>query len=82
MILQVSSSSHSSGQLASQFGKGRVRERTGNYFAGVVPAEQFTTRDNEFAVINATTAPAFTALCGAMGQPELVTTRGSRRGGS
>ena len=62
----------SSGQLASQFGKGRARERTGNYFAGVVPAEQFTTRDNEFAVINATTAPAFTALCGAMGQPELV----------
>ena len=51
---------------------GKDRERSGNYFPGVVPAEQFETADGHFLVINATTQRAFVKLCDAMGQPELV----------
>jgi len=51
---------------------GKNRERSGNYFPGVVPAEQFETSDGHFLVINATTQPAFERLCEAMGNPELA----------
>ena len=53
--------------------QGKDRERSGNYFPGVVPAEQFETSDGHFLVINATTQRAFVKLCDALGQPELVT---------
>ena len=52
--------------------QGKDRERSGNYFPGVVPAEQFETADGHFLVINATTQRAFVKLCDAIGQPELV----------
>ncbi len=51
---------------------GRNRPATGNYFPGVVPAEQFQTADKHFLVINATTQRAFERLCEAMDTPELV----------
>jgi len=53
--------------------QGKDRERSGNYFPGVVPAEQFETSDGHFLVINATTQRAFEKLCHAIEQPELVT---------
>ena len=53
--------------------QGKDRERSGNYFPGVVPAEQFETADGHYLVINATTQRAFVKLCDALGQPELVT---------
>jgi crotonobetainyl-CoA:carnitine CoA-transferase CaiB-like acyl-CoA transferase len=52
--------------------QGKDRERSGNYFPGVVPAEQFETSDGHFLVINATTQRAFVKLCDAIGQPELI----------
>ncbi len=51
---------------------GQVRERSGNYYPGVVPAEQFGTSDGHYLIINATTQRVFERLCEAMGQPELV----------
>lgn len=51
---------------------GEERGRHGNYFKGVVPAEQFETSDGAYIVINATTQRAFVKLCDAIGQPELV----------
>jgi crotonobetainyl-CoA:carnitine CoA-transferase CaiB-like acyl-CoA transferase len=51
---------------------GTSRERSGNYFPGVVPAEQFETSDGHYLVINATTQRAFEKLCDGLGQPELV----------
>jgi crotonobetainyl-CoA:carnitine CoA-transferase CaiB-like acyl-CoA transferase len=53
--------------------QGKDRERSGNYFPGVVPAEQFETSDGHYLVINATTQRAFEKLCQAIEQPELVT---------
>ncbi|MGD9933910.1 MAG: CaiB/BaiF CoA transferase family protein [Dehalococcoidia bacterium] len=50
---------------------GRQRERSGNYFPGVVPAEQFETSDGHYIIINATTQRVFERLCEAIGQPEL-----------
>ena len=62
-----------SGTHAAQYGlTGTPRERSGNYFPGVVPAEQFTTSDGEFLVVNCTTQRVFERLCTAIGQPELV----------
>ena len=52
---------------------GEDRERSGNYFPGVVPAEQFPTSDGHFLIINATTQGTFERLCAAMEQPELLT---------
>lgn len=51
---------------------GTTRERSGNYFPGVVPAEQFETSDGHYLVINATTQRAFEKLCDGLGMPELV----------
>lgn len=62
-----------SGTHAAQFqANGVPRERSGNYFPGVVPAEQFTTSDGEFLVVNCTTQRVFERLCDCIGQPELV----------
>lgn len=58
--------------IASYGLQGTDRERSGNYFPGVVPAEQFETSDGHFLVINATTQRAFVKLCEAIGQPGLV----------
>ncbi len=63
-----------SGTHAAQYGvNGVPRERSGNYFPGVVPAEQFTTSDGEYLVVNCTTQRVFERLCACIGQPELVT---------
>ncbi|MBT5774182.1 MAG: CoA transferase [Dehalococcoidia bacterium] len=48
------------------------RERAGNYYPGVVPAEQFETSDGHHLIINATTQRPFERLCEAIGQPELI----------
>ena len=62
-----------SGAHASTFFlSGANRERSGNYFPGVVPAEQFETSDGHFLIINATTQGTYVRLCEAMGRPELV----------
>ncbi len=62
-----------SGTHAANYGlSGIDRPRTGNYFPGVVPAEQFETADGRYLVINATTHRAFVRLCDAIEQPELV----------
>lgn len=63
----------SGAHLASYGLQGKDRPRSGNYFPGVVPAEQFETSDGHFLVINATTQRSFVKLCDAIGQPELVT---------
>jgi succinyl-CoA---D-citramalate CoA-transferase len=51
---------------------GENRERAGNYYPGVVPAEQFETSDRHHLIINATTQRPFERLCEAIGQPELI----------
>ena len=51
---------------------GENRERSGNYYPGVVPAEQFETSDGDHLIINATTQRPFERLCEAIGQPELI----------
>jgi formyl-CoA transferase len=62
-----------SGTHVANYGlSGQDRPRTGNYYPGVVPAEQFETADGRYLVINATTQRAFARLCEAMGCPELV----------
>ncbi|HEY4669129.1 MAG TPA: CoA transferase [Tepidiformaceae bacterium] len=62
-----------SGSHAAAYGKtGANRERSANYFPGVVPAEQFESADGHFLIINATTQRVFERLCEAMGRPELI----------
>ncbi|MDZ7728989.1 MAG: CoA transferase [Dehalococcoidia bacterium] len=62
-----------SGAHAADYGRtGENRERSANYFPGVVPAEQFETADGHFLIINATTQRPFERLCEAMGQPGLA----------
>ena len=51
---------------------GEDRPRTGNYFPGVVPAEQFETSDGEYLIVNATTDAVFARLAAAIGQPALA----------
>ncbi len=61
-----------SGAHVAGYGRsGNNRERSANYFPGVVPAEQFETADGHFLIINATTQRVFDRLCMAMGKPEL-----------
>ncbi len=61
-----------SGTHAANYGlSGAQRERSANYFPGVVPAEQFETADGHFVIINATTQRVFERLCEAMDRPEL-----------
>ena len=61
----------SGAHVASYSLSGQQRERSANYFPGVVPAEQFETSDGHFIIINATTQRIFERLCEAMGQPDL-----------
>ncbi|GAB4323856.1 MAG: CoA transferase [Dehalococcoidia bacterium] len=62
-----------SGTHAANYGlTGRNRERSGNYFPGVVPAEQFETSDGHYLIINGTTQRVFERLCQAMGMPGLA----------
>ena len=62
-----------SGTHASQFQMaGHNRERSGNYWPGVVPAEQWQTADGHHLIINATTQGTFERLVAAMDQPELL----------
>ncbi|MGI8926482.1 MAG: CaiB/BaiF CoA transferase family protein [Tepidiformaceae bacterium] len=61
-----------SGTHAANYGlSGANRERSGNYYPGVVPAEQFATADGHHLVVNATTQRVFERLCAAIGQPDL-----------
>ena len=63
-----------SGTHASQyFLTGKDRERSGNYWPGVVPAEQFATADGHHLIINATTQGTFVRLTAAMQRPDLLT---------
>ena len=62
-----------SGTHASQYARsGENRERSGNYWPGVVPAEQWQTSDGHHLIINATTQGTFERLIAAMGRPELL----------
>lgn len=62
-----------SGTHLSNYGQtGKDRERTGNYYPGVVPAEQFETSDGEYLIINATTDRVFARLAEAIGRAELA----------
>ena len=73
-----------SGILANQYAAtGEVRERMGNTFPGVSPAEQFETADGEYLVVHGGSERTFERLCIAMGEPELahdprMTGRGGR----
>lgn len=61
-----------SGWLAAEYaGTGKVRERMGNTFTGVSPAEQFETADGEWIVVHAGSERTFERLCATMGVPEL-----------
>ncbi|MBI4763464.1 MAG: CoA transferase [Deltaproteobacteria bacterium] len=51
---------------------GTVRERTGNRNLGVVPADNFPTKDGKILVINAGTDPLFQKLVKVMNKPELL----------
>lgn len=63
-----------SGTHASQyFRTNENRERTGNYWPGVVPAEQWQTADRHHLIINATTQGTFVRLTEAMQRPDLLT---------
>ncbi|MCY4618324.1 MAG: CaiB/BaiF CoA-transferase family protein [Chloroflexi bacterium] len=63
-----------SGTHASQFFlTGENRERSGNYWPGVVPAEQWQTADAHHLIINATTQGTFVRLVEAMQRPDLLT---------
>lgn len=62
-----------SGAAAANYHRsGKNRERTGNYFPGVVPAEQFATADGHFLIISCATQGTFERLCRAMQRPDLV----------
>ena len=62
-----------SGTHASQFFlSGQNRARSGNYWPGVVPAEQFETSDGHHLIINATTQGTFVRLTEAMQRADLL----------
>ncbi len=62
-----------SGTHASQFFRtNENRERSGNYWPGVVPAEQWQTADGHHLIINATTQGTFVRLTEAMRRPDLL----------
>ena len=62
-----------SGTIAAGYQRsGEVRERSGNYFPGVAPGEQFATADGHFLIISGATQGTFERLCGAMGQPQIA----------
>ncbi len=51
---------------------GRIRERTGNRNLGVVPADDFETKDGRTLVINAGVPTLWKRIVHAMGMPELL----------
>ncbi|MBW2051135.1 MAG: CoA transferase [Deltaproteobacteria bacterium] len=51
---------------------GRIRERTGNRNLGVVPADDFKTKDGRILVINAGVPTLWSRIAHAMGKPELL----------
>ena len=51
--------------------RGTVRERTGNINPNIVPAANFTTRDQRDIAIHAGTDALFARLAGVLGQPDL-----------
>jgi formyl-CoA transferase/succinyl-CoA--D-citramalate CoA-transferase len=62
-----------SGALAAGYAQtGQVRERMGNRFLGVSPAEQFETADGEYIVVHAGSDRVFGRLCETIGEPELA----------
>lgn len=62
-----------SGGLANEYAStGRVRERMGNTFTGVAPAEQFETADGQYIVIHAGSERTFERLCTTIGEPDLA----------
>lgn len=62
-----------SGPLAANYARtGQVRERQGNVFPGVVPADQFETCDGHYLVLHAGTDRVYRRLCETMGRPELA----------
>ena len=63
-----------SGTHASQyFLTNENRDRSGNYWPGVVPAEQWATADGHDLIINATSQGTFVRLTNAMQRPDLLT---------
>ncbi len=63
-----------SGAHAANFAReGKNRERTGNYFPGVIPAEQFGTSDGHWLIISGATQGTFERLCEAIGRLDLIT---------
>jgi crotonobetainyl-CoA:carnitine CoA-transferase CaiB-like acyl-CoA transferase len=69
-----------SGVLANDYAStGKVRERMGNTFTGVSPAEQFETADGQYIVIHAGSDRTFERLCLTMGDADLA--KDSRIGG-
>ena len=63
-----------SGSIAANYQRtGENRERTGNYFPGITPGEQFETADGHFLIVSGATQGTFVRLCDAMQQPEIVT---------
>ena len=63
-----------SGSIAANHQRsGENRERTGNYFPGITPGEQFETADGHFLIVSGATQGTFVRLCDAMQQPEIVT---------
>jgi len=63
-----------SGALAAQHAlTGQVRERVGNRFPGVSPADQFQTADGEYIVVHGGSDRVFSRLCDTIGAPELAT---------
>ncbi len=62
-----------SGTIAAGYQRsGEIRERSGNYFPGVAPGEQFATADGHFLIISGATQGTFERLCEAMGQPQIT----------
>ena len=62
-----------SGAHAAQYSlSGEDRERSGNYWPGVIPAEQFETADGHHLIISAATQGTFERLCEALGRSDLI----------
>jgi crotonobetainyl-CoA:carnitine CoA-transferase CaiB-like acyl-CoA transferase len=62
-----------SGPLAANYARsGTVRERQGNTFPGVSPADQFETADGQYVVVHAGTDRVFERLAATIGRPELT----------
>lgn len=62
-----------SGPLAAGYARtGVTRERQGNTFPGVSPADQFQTSDGHYLVVHGGTDRVYQRLCETMGRPDLI----------